>query len=110
MRKPADLTREELHAVIEGVLDTLYPNGDPDQEWSADTLHDVAVVLTSAGLVPENDKGKMLHCDHCGGEVPLADCESTVCGSIHLDCGALQAHAQECAVCQQDFRERGLIG
>jgi hypothetical protein len=110
MKKPANLTRDQLQVVVEGVLDALYPNADPDAEWSADTLDDVAAVLVTAGLVPKNEERPMVYCDHCSGNVPLDDCESTPCGSIHLDCGAFEAHAQECEVCRQDFKKRGLIG
>jgi hypothetical protein len=55
------------------------------------------------------DEPAAIHCEHCGADVPLDQCESTYCGSIHLGCGAVDAHAAECGVCRQDFEERGLI-
>lgn len=108
MKKPSQLTGEELLAVVHGVIDAMYPGANPDSEWSPDTLDEVAAVLAAAELVPD-DEVKMVHCDHCGVTVPLDDCESTYCGSIHLDCGAIKAHAQECEICRHDFKERGLL-
>lgn len=32
-----------------------YPGGDPDYEWSSDTIADVADVLNNFGFVPEGE-------------------------------------------------------
>jgi hypothetical protein len=52
---------------------------------------------------------EMIRCGHCHADVPLTECESTYCGSVHVGCGALEAHAAGCALCRRDFIDRGLI-
>jgi hypothetical protein len=58
MKKPNQLSYEELRQVVQGVLEALYPDADPDAKWSPDTLEDVAAVLAMAGLTPGDDTGK----------------------------------------------------
>ena len=58
MKNPNELSYEELRQVVQGVLEALYPDADPDAEWSPDTLDDVALVLATAGLTPGDRSGK----------------------------------------------------
>jgi len=58
MKKPNELSQEELRQVVQGVLEALYPEADPDAKWSPDTLDDVALVLATAGLTPGDSSGK----------------------------------------------------
>ena len=54
---------------------------------------------------------QMIQCDHCGKTMPLTDSNfiSTYCGSIHMGCGAIEAHANGCQICCDDFKDRGLL-
>ncbi|MFI5296539.1 MAG: hypothetical protein ACHREM_00455 [Polyangiales bacterium] len=50
MRDPKNLTPAELVGVVRAVQDALWPNGDLDHEWSADTLEEIHRALMRAGL------------------------------------------------------------
>ncbi len=39
------LTREQLVAIVDGVLGVMWPPGDTDAEWSPDTLDEVTAAL-----------------------------------------------------------------
>ena len=41
--------------VLNQIVESMYPGGDPDAEWSSDTLDTIASILQSAGLVPSGD-------------------------------------------------------
>jgi hypothetical protein len=46
-----DLTEEEKDAIINGVLDVLYPQGNLEHEWSSDELPAIAEILNQYHLV-----------------------------------------------------------
>lgn len=46
-----DLTEEEKDAIINGVLDVLYPGGDLEHEHGADELGAIVQILESYHLV-----------------------------------------------------------
>lgn len=48
-------------ATCETVADILWPYGDPDAEWSADTLDAIAHAMTDAGYAPDGPP----ICDYC---------------------------------------------
>jgi hypothetical protein len=50
--QPADLTKEELVALVEDILDTLWPRGNSEHEWDASTADTVAQSLAAYGLDP----------------------------------------------------------
>lgn len=52
MRKANDLTKEELVALAEGVQKTLYPGGDANANWDADTVAEIDLLLRDRGLHP----------------------------------------------------------
>jgi hypothetical protein len=55
--------------VLGDIVEALYPGGDPDAEWSPDTLDEIAGILDRAGLVPE-----AAHPDLVVGEEGGRDC------------------------------------
>lgn len=50
--EPGDLNEEELLAIVDGVREVLWPRGDADHEWSAETIELVASVLDQYHLRP----------------------------------------------------------
>lgn len=50
---PSEMNRDELAALVSDIREKLWPGGDVDHEWSADTLMQIAGLLTDAGLRPE---------------------------------------------------------
>ena len=52
VKDPGELSREELIEIVRAVQNTLWPDGDPDHEWDAETIEAVARVLSDAGLMP----------------------------------------------------------
>jgi hypothetical protein len=81
MRRPSDLTREELVHIVEQVQSLLYLDTDPageafwnpDKGWDSETLEFVAAVLADAGLVPRGGRGmRPLIMTLCGAELALA--------------------------------------
>jgi hypothetical protein len=50
--EPGDLTKKELHDIVERVRDTLWPRGNPDASWSPDTVDAVAGILNDYHLRP----------------------------------------------------------
>jgi hypothetical protein len=51
----ADTTDEQSPAaVLADIVEAMYPGGDPDAQWSPDTLDEIAAILGRAGLVPED--------------------------------------------------------
>jgi hypothetical protein len=63
VKKPSDLTREQLVAIVEQIQQLLYQdlNGagkafwNPEKIWDSATIEYVAAVLVEAGLVPLED-------------------------------------------------------
>ena len=49
---PQDLEKDELENILNGVIEALWPGGDPDHEWSPDTLNEIKDALSSYGLDP----------------------------------------------------------
>lgn len=47
------LSRDDLRDVCRQIENILWPNGDVDAEWSADTLDQIASVLIENGLAPD---------------------------------------------------------
>ena len=55
----AEMTREQLLAVVHRIRDVLWRVGAahaPDKEWRPETLEDIAHILTEAGLGPVADR------------------------------------------------------
>lgn len=50
--EPGDLTKAELLVIVSRVRDVLWPRGDAEASWSADTVDGVAAVLTDYHLRP----------------------------------------------------------
>jgi hypothetical protein len=50
--QPSELSHERLVALVERIRDAFWPEGDPDHEWSADTLDETATALIEAGVRP----------------------------------------------------------
>jgi hypothetical protein len=53
MHDPSELSNEDAVACLRAIQEKLWPDGDRDHEWDAETLDEVADVLTEAGLAPE---------------------------------------------------------
>lgn len=49
------LSKDELEEVLSGVIDILFPDGDQDSEWSADTPSAIFELLFNGGCVEEAD-------------------------------------------------------
>jgi hypothetical protein len=70
MRRPSDLTREELVHIVEQVQRLLYLGTDaageafwnPDKGWDSETVELEAAALADAGLVPRARRG--MKCEH----------------------------------------------
>lgn len=45
----------DVFAAMRGILEAMYPGGDPEAEWSPDTLNEIARVLKDHGLAPGLD-------------------------------------------------------
>lgn len=52
-RHPEQLSYDDMVACLCTLQQTLWPNGNADEEWSSDTLESVANILNDAGLGPE---------------------------------------------------------
>lgn len=52
MNDPENLAYDDLLEVVRCLQATLWPNGNPDFEWSPDTIDAVAGILNDAGLGP----------------------------------------------------------
>ncbi len=62
VRKPSELTREQLAAVVEEIQQILWmdhrtepPTWDADRPWDSETIEHIAAALTQAGLAPMDD-------------------------------------------------------
>jgi hypothetical protein len=55
MRKPSDLSRDEIERIVRRITEILWPEGDPGAEWDAETIDEVALVLEGAELRPEEE-------------------------------------------------------
>lgn len=60
MKKPKDLSKEELVLIVDCVQATLWLDTDskggfwnPDKEWDSETIEEVARALAASGLRPE---------------------------------------------------------
>ena len=42
----------DAFAAVREILEAMYPGGDPDAEWSPDTLNTIADILKNRGLAP----------------------------------------------------------
>jgi len=47
------LSRDDLRDVCRQISNALWPEGDVDHEWSADTLDQIASILIANGLAPD---------------------------------------------------------
>ena len=52
VRPALTMTRRELCDIVEHTVDCLWPDGDINHEWDADTLDHVAGLLITNGLRP----------------------------------------------------------
>jgi hypothetical protein len=66
MKKPSDLTKEELEQLVEQLQSILYLDISPDGDfwnrnkvWDSETIEYVAAVLVDAGLAPEEEASDM---------------------------------------------------
>ncbi len=51
------LSDEQLVSALKGIKDILWPRGDPDKQWTASEIEEVAEVLERAGLRPSQQQG-----------------------------------------------------
>lgn len=56
---PGDLEPEELQAIVEGIIDVLWPRNPPDHDWNADTLDQIVQTLDEYHLVPPDVRANL---------------------------------------------------
>ena len=44
--------------IVASIVDALWPDGNPDFEWSPDTLNEIADILTARGYGPDSGASK----------------------------------------------------
>lgn len=49
---PEDLTKSDLIDIVCGILNIMFPDDDPESEWSTDELPAIAELLENYGLIP----------------------------------------------------------
>lgn len=57
MKRPEDLSKEELEEVVSGIFDAMFVEDgeiDPDKEWNPDTHDEVREILDRFGLSPDS--------------------------------------------------------
>jgi len=59
-------SKDELEEVLSGVIDILFPDGDQDAEWSADTASDIFELLFNDGCMTMTSS-EMQEVDDAGG-------------------------------------------
>jgi hypothetical protein len=52
-QRSSRLVRCDQARVLNQIVEAMYPGGDPNAEWSPDTLDEIAYILDRAGLVPQ---------------------------------------------------------
>ncbi len=69
MKKP---TTNDYKRIVMAIQETLWPGGDADFEWSADTVQEIAAIMERCGFGPKEDKDSFT-CKLCGEDVDWAD-------------------------------------
>jgi hypothetical protein len=54
MKTAQDLTRNQLELIVNSIRRILWPSDCPDSEWSSDEIEQVAEIMDSFGLNPED--------------------------------------------------------
>jgi hypothetical protein len=53
LHDPDEVSRKELVTTLRKIQNALWPGGDRDHDWSADTTDAIAEALTEVGLGPD---------------------------------------------------------
>lgn len=62
-----EMTNERKHELLYAIWNTLYPDGDFENEWSSDELEEISKLLKEAGLVPDEGAEPIGACSECNG-------------------------------------------